>query len=298
MRFTIDRIFWASMGFLLVSCQGESETTDAYGNFEVDETSISAKAQGELLAFELEEGVELKANQIVGYIDTTQLHLQRAELEANLKSVEAQRANISAQIQVARDEVKRLKNDQARIEKMFADKAATQKQLDDINSAVQIAGKRLTVLETQYPAIAAQKEAIHAKAQLLDQHIQDAVITNPVNGIVLNKLVQEHELVMPGKPLYTIANLEVMFLKAYISANQLGEIALGDKVEVLTDGVEGKMKLGQGRISWISSKAEFTPKTIQTKNERANTVYAFKVKVENDGWYKIGMHGEIKLLKE
>ena len=177
-------------------------------------------------------------------------------------------------------------------------KAATQKQLDDINSAVQIAEKNLQVLQTQYPAIAAQADAVHAKAEMLEQSLKDAVITNQVEGSVLVKLAQAHEMMMPGKGLYIIANLDEMFLKAYVSADQLGEIKLGQTVKVYIDGPEGEMKEGIGEISWISDKSEFTPKTIQTRNERANTVYAFKVRVKNDGSYKLGMHGEVKFKEE
>ena len=283
---------------LVLSCNNNGTLADAYGNFEVDETIISARTQGELMAFDIEEGQSLKTGQVVGYVDTTQMHLRRAELTASLRSTEAQRENISAQIEVARDDLSRLKKDQVRVSRMFDQKAATQKQLDDINSAVQIAEKNLQVLQTQYPAIAAKADAVHAKVQMLEQSLKDAVITNQVEGSVLVKLAQAHEMMMPGKGLYIIANLDEMVLKAYVSADQLGEIKLGQTVKVYTDGPEGEMKEGRGEISWISDKSEFTPKTIQTRNERANTVYAFKVRVENDGSYKVGMHGEVKFKEE
>jgi HlyD family secretion protein len=294
MNTSFRSLLLASSFIMLAACNGDAEKADAYGNFEVDETTISAKVQGDLLAFTLEEGQELEAGEAVGYIDTIQLHLQRAELAASLLVTEAQKANLAARISVARDELKRIQNDQSRIEKMYNQKAATQKQLDDINSAAEIARKNLQVLETQYPSIAAQAQTVKAKTQLLEQRIRDAVIVNPVRGRVLTKLVQAHEMLMPGQGLYIVANLDQMFLRAYMSADQLAEVQLGQQVKVLTDGSDGKMKETSGTISWISSKSEFTPKTIQTKNERANTVYAFKVKVQNDGTYKMGMHGEIK----
>lgn len=278
----------------VLSCTNNDDLADAYGNFEVDEILISAKAQGELLHFNVKEGDALKKGDVIGYIDTLSLHLQRAELAASILTTEAQRENVEAQIRVAQDDLKRLKKDQDRIRKMYNQNAATQKQLDDINSAVDIKKRNLEVLQTQYPAIAAQAEAINAKNQLLNQRIKDAIITNPVEGIVLNKLVQEHEFIAPGKGLYIIANTQEMFLRAYISADQLPEIKLGQEVKVYTDATGDEMKEGKGSITWISDKSEFTPKTIQTKNERANTVYAFKVNVVNDGTYKIGMHGEIK----
>ena len=167
---------------LIAACSNGNGKADAYGNFEVDEITISTKAQGELLAFSVEEGQVLESGMAVGHVDTTNLHLQRAELTANLKAVEAQRSTVGAQLAVAKDELARLKKDQARITKMYEKNAATQKQLDDINSAVQIATNNLQVLESQYPTIAAQAETVNAKYALLEQQLTDAVITNPVAG--------------------------------------------------------------------------------------------------------------------
>ena len=277
----------------MTACSNGNGKADAYGNFEVDEITISAKTQGELLAFDVMEGESVNAGEVVGFIDTTKLHLQRAELSANLNAVEAQSATVHAQLKVAKDELARLKKDQARISNMYDKQAATQKQLDDINSAVQIATNNLQVLESQYPTIAAQAETVRAKYALLEQQLKDAVITNPVAGTVLTKFVQTHEVIPPGKPLYTIAPIENLYLRAYVTGDQLTSIALGQNVEVLVDGAEGEMIAHQGEISWISSQAEFTPKNIQTKDERVAQVYAIKVRVQNDGSLKIGMPGEV-----
>lgn len=288
-----------ALAFVFISaCNSEEEQSDAYGNFEADEIVISAKGKGELLSFQLKEGDLLKKDAFIGYIDTTVLHLQRAEIFANLSATEAQKENIEAQLKVAKNELKKLQSDQHRIQKMYDKKAATKKQLDDINSAVEIATNRLQVLNSQYPAIKAQSDAIAANQALLEQQINDSKIVNPIQGTVLNKLTFENEMVSPGKPLYIIAQTEELFLKAYVSSEQLGSIKIGQKVNVLTDAEEGAYHTDEGVISWISSKSEFTPKTIQTKNERANTVYAFKVRVKNDGRYKIGMHGEVQFNEE
>ena len=279
--------------FYLSACNRNGDKADAYGNFEADEIVISSKAQGELLSFSIIEGQTLKAAEMVGYVDTANLHLQRAELAANLLSTQAQKQNIAAQINVAKDELDRVKKDQQRIVKMHAQNAATQKQLDDINSAVSIAQNKLQVLQSQYPAIEAQVAAIEAKAELLEKMITDAVITNPVNGVVLAKLIEQNEMTAPGKPLYKIADMNALNLRVFISGDQLSQFKIGKNYTVKIDGPEGQMLNYEGELIWISETAEFTPKTIQTKKDRVDLVYAAKLRVQNDGKLKLGMPGEV-----
>jgi len=284
---------WAFGLMLLVACNNKGELADAYGNFEADEITISAKVPGELLQFTIVEGQTLKAGDVVGYVDTANLHLQRAELEANLQATAAQKQNIAAQIQVAKDELARIKNDQTRIKNMFAKQAATQKQLDDINSAATIAQNKLSVLQTQYPAIEAQVSGITAKRDLLNKQITDAVLTNPVNGVVLAKLVEQNEMTSPGKPLYKMADLSSLNLRAFVSGDQLSSIEIGKTFTVKIDGPDGEMLSYEGELIWVSEMAEFTPKTIQTKKDRVDLVYAIKLRVKNDGKLKLGMPGEV-----
>ncbi len=288
--FAFATLSWA---LFVSSCNNNGDKADAYGNFEADEITISAKAQGELLSFSIVEGQTVAAGEVVGLVDTTNLHLQRAELAANLLSTQAQKQNIAAQIQVAKDELERIEKDQKRISKMYAEKAATQKQLDDINSAATIARNKLQVLQTQYPAIEAQVAAITAKNDLLEKMIADAVITNPVNGIVLAKLVEQNEMTAPGKPLYKVADMSALNLRAFVSGDQLSTIEIGKAYSVKIDGPEGEMLDYQGELIWISDQAEFTPKTIQTKKDRVDLVYAIKLRVKNDGKLKLGMPGEL-----
>ena len=284
---------WAFGLMLLVACNNKGELADAYGNFEADEITISAKVPGELLQFTIVEGQTLKAGDVVGYVDTANLHLQRAELEANLQATAAQKQNIAAQIQVAKDELARIKNDQTRIKNMFAKQAATQKQLDDINSAATIAQNKLSVLQTQYPAIEAQVSGITAKRDLLNKQITDAVLTNPVNGVVLAKLVEQNEMTSPGKPLYKMADLSSLNLRAFVSGDQLSSIEIGKTFTVKIDSPDGEMLSYEGELIWVSEMAEFTPKTIQTKKDRVDLVYAIKLRVKNDGKLKLGMPGEV-----
>jgi len=286
---------WAFGLMLLVACNNKGELADAYGNFEADEITISAKVPGELLQFTIVEGQTLKAGDVVGYVDTANLHLQRAELEANLQATAAQKQNIAAQIQVAKDELARIKNDQTRIKNMFAKQAATQKQLDDINSAATIAQNKLSVLQTQYPAIEAQVSGITAKRDLLNKQITDAVLTNPVNGVVLAKLVEQNEMTSPGKPLYKMADLSSLNLRAFVSGDQLSSIEIGKTYTVKIDGPDGEMLSYEGELIWVAETAEFTPKTIQTKKDRVDLVYAVKLRVINNGKLKLGMPGEVWL---
>ena len=279
----------------LASCNRNGEKADAYGNFETDETTISAKVGGELVSFNIVEGQVLKAGDQVGLIDTLALHLQRAELQANLQSTAAQQQNVAAQIKVAKDELARVQADQKRITAMYAKNAATQKQLDDINSAVNIAQNKLQVLQTQYPAIEAQIAAIKAKVDLLEKQLEDAVIINPVNGTVLAKLIEPNELAAPGKPLYTVADVQNLNLRAFISGDQLAQFQVGDTYTVKVDGPDGELISYPGELIWIAETAEFTPKTIQTKKDRVDLVYAIKLRVKNDGKLKLGMPGEVWL---
>jgi HlyD family secretion protein len=276
-----------------MACNNNGDKADAYGNFEADEIIISSKAQGELLNFTVVEGQTLKAGTVVGYVDTTNLHLQRAELQANLQATTAQKENIAAQIAVAKDELARVKKDQQRIAKMHAQKAATQKQLDDINSAVSVAQNKLQVLQTQYPAVEAQVAAIVANGDLLEKMIADAVITNPRSGVVLAKLVEQNEMTALGKPLYKIADMEFLNLRAFVAGSQLAALELSKPYQVKIDGPNGEMLTYQGELIWVSETAEFTPKTIQTKKDRVDLVYAIKLRVKNDGKLKLGMPGEV-----
>lgn len=298
MKRIIGNMAWLALVLLGAACSNGSDKADAYGNFEADEITISSKAKGELLTFTIVEGQTLKAEDNVGYIDTADMHLQRAELAASLLSTEAQKENVSAQIQVAKDELARIEKDQQRIVKMYNQKAATQKQLDDINSAMSIAQNKLNVLQTQYPAIEAQVAAISARRDLLEKMIDDAVVTNPVNGVVLSKLIEQNEMTVPGKPLYKIADLSALNLRVFISGDQLTAIEIGKRYMVKVDASNGEMIEYDGELIWVSETAEFTPKTIQTKKDRVDLVYAAKLRVINDGKLKLGMPGELWLTSE
>jgi len=281
---------------LLSSCSKQIES-DAFGNFEAIETIISSEATGTLISFNIEEGQIYQMNEEVGIIDTLNLHLQKNQLLASKASVSSKIANILSQIAVYKEQKTTLLKDQERLQALLKDGAATQKQVDDINGAINVTDKQIASIETQNSGVLNEIKSLEWKSKIIDDQISKCKITNPIKGTVLEKYVEQNEFVNRGKPLYKIANLEVLELRVYVSGTQLSQIKIGQKVTVLTDKSKTENFENEGIISWISNQAEFTPKIIQTKEERVKLVYAVKVKVKNDGRLKIGMPGEILIQK-
>jgi HlyD family secretion protein len=281
---------------LLTACGDHADTADAYGNFEAVETLVSAKGSGELLRFDVEEGMTLEAGEAVGVIDTTMLDLQAREIAADRDAIASQHGNVVAQIEVQDARMVELLREQKRLQQMFADQAATQKQLDEIDSQVAVLKKQTAAIGTQNPGIAAQVRGLDAKEAGVRKQIADMHVVNPVHGTVVVKLAETHELAAPGKPLYRIADMDTLELRAYISGARLAGVKLGAHVQVGIDRGDSGVVRRPGRVSWISNEAEFTPKTIQTREERVDMVYAFKVRVANSGGLlKNGMPGEVYL---
>ncbi|MCK5704768.1 MAG: HlyD family efflux transporter periplasmic adaptor subunit [Cyclobacteriaceae bacterium] len=285
----------AAIMLISVSCNRNDDLADAYGNFEVDETVVSALMPGEIMQFEIKEGSTYTAGQFVGYIDTIQLHLLKPELEANRMATANKTENISTQIEVLKKQLANLEREHKRVINLLEAGAATSKQQDDIEGQIDVVKSQIRSAKSQYSGVLAQLEAIDAKMKQLDEKIRKSRIVNPINGIVLTKLAEPFEFTATGKPLYKIANIEQIDLRAYVSGDQLPSIKLGDTFTVKIDGPEGEMIDYPGKVIWISSEGEFTPKTIQTKKERIDMVYAVKIRVENDGRIKIGMPGELWL---
>jgi HlyD family secretion protein len=283
---------------LLISCNQKASDYDATGSFEATEVIVSSQANGRILEFKLNEGVNLQEGQIVGYIDSTQLYLQKMSLLTNAKGVIAQQPDIKAQTAALKDQINILNREKARFENLIAANAANQKQLDDIESQLAVVKSQLSALTSTLQKnsanITAQSSALDIQIAQIDDQLQKTLIASPISGVVLNKYAEEGELATVGTPLFKIAETGVMYLRAYVTNNQLAQIKLNDLVTVSVDDGNGAMKSYSGTISWISDKSEFTPKTIQTKNERSNLVYALKIAVSNDGFLKIGMYGEVK----
>jgi HlyD family secretion protein len=292
-------LMMASILFGTVSCKKQAALYDASGTFEAEETIISAEATGVIKQFELEEGQQLNAGQLIGFIDTTQLYLKKQQLKSQVSAVLSRKPNIPVQVASLQEQLRTAEREKTRISNLVAADAATTKQLDDANAQTEVIKKQISALESslQISSSGISKDATPVEIQIaqLDDQLSKSRIINPFNGTVLTKYAEENEMAAPGKPLYKIADLSTIILRAYITGDQLPLIKLNQRVKVLTDNDKGGYNETTGVITWISSKAEFTPKTIQTKDERANLVYAIKIDVKNNGYYKIGMYGEVKL---
>ena len=277
----------------ILSCTQNEQEADAYGNFEAHEIIVPAQATGILNSFTLTEGDMLKVGEKVGWVDTTRLFLQKKQLFAQIKTINTKYSGSRAEISVLEAEKSNLVREKKRFEKLLADGAVTSKQMDDINGNLFVLNKKIDAVRVQLNGILAEKNVIKANIDLVNDQIVKSIILNPEPGTVLEKYLEQYEIVVPGKALYKLADLDNMLLKAYISEPQLSEIELLQKVNVFIDGINEEKIRFEGIVNWISSEAEFTPKIIQTREERVNLVYAIKVRIKNDGRIKIGMPGEV-----
>lgn len=281
----------------LSSCGNKSGDYDASGNFEAEETIISAEATGKILQLNMDEGQVLKSGQQIGYIDTIQLYLKKKQLSYSVKAVLAKRPDASSQLSTIQKQIETATYEKARVENLLKDDAATKKQLDDLNAQIDLLQKQYRSLQVSLgiSTNSFQSETLPLIAQIeqLEDQIKKSVIINPLEGTVLTKYAEKDEVVTAGKAIYKIADLSKILLRVYISGDQLTSIKIGQKIKVSVDDVDGGSKNYEGVVEWVSDKAEFTPKTIQTKEERANLVYAVKIKVSNDGFLKIGMYADV-----
>lgn len=304
-------IILSSLIISITACNSRKDNFDASGTFEADEVIVSAQHSGQLLSFDIHEGEQLDVNQEIGKIDVTSQQLQQAQTEAQISSLQ-DRLNTSApqtelvqkQMSVQQAQLDYLLKEQQRTQNLLKADAATQKQLDDINAKVTEARRQLSVLQqqialnksnvnTQNSSVLSQKAPLEKTVAQIRNEISKGIIINPVKGIVLTKYAYGGEMTSIGKALYKIANIDTITLRAYITGAQLPIIKLNQPVTVKIDDGKGNYKNYKGTIYWVSDKAEFTPKTIQTKDERQDLVYAIKVSVPNDGFLKIGMYGEV-----
>jgi HlyD family secretion protein len=276
----------------LVACNKNNDKADGYGNFEATEVTISAEASGKIEYLNLEEGAIVAPNTQVGLIDTIQLYLSKQQLIASKNTIASKSGNVLSQTAVLNEQLKTTLIEQKRIQNMFAENAATKRQVDEINGKVNVLNEQIKSIKTQEAPISNEQKSIDVQIEKINDQIQKCKITSPFQGTVLAKYSEENEITNFGKPLYKLADLTTMTLRVYISEKQLNQIKVGQKVTVKIDTQED-MKSYPGTISWVSSSAEFTPKIIQTKEERANLVYAVKVNVKNDGSLKIGMPAEM-----
>lgn len=294
----MKRLAYIATALFAIGC-GTDTTFDAQGTFEATEVVVSSEATGRILSFDVEEGSTIACNDVVGAIDSLQLHLQRKQLVAQQAALLGSRPDINKQVSSLREQIAKQRTEKARIENMLRDGAATQKQYDDIEAQIKVLEGQLeatlSTLDKNTATINNNSTALEAQIAALDDRIAKCSIVAPVSGTVLVKYAEEGELASVGKPLMKVADLEKIYLRAYFTSDQLSKIKLGDEVKVIADFGGDERYDYTGRIAWISSESEFTPKTIQTKDSRANLVYAVKIAVENDGKLKIGLQGEVVL---
>ena len=298
----MKRIILAFLHFIIfalffVACTSSDKEYDATGVFEATEVTVAAEQSGALMMFDVNEGDEIALGKEVGLIDTTQIWLKIQQAGATKAVYQSQKPDMEKQIAATRQQLVKARQDQQRYKELVADGAAPSKLLDDATNQVQVLQKQLDAqissLNTQLSTLNSQLSTVDVQvSQLMDQ-LQKCHITTPIKGTVLEKFVERGEFVAVGKPLFRMADTQQMFIRAYVTSAQLKDIKIGQKVKVFADYGDGQKKEYEGRVSWISSRSEFTPKTIQTDDERADLVYAIKVAIKNDGYVKIGMYGEV-----
>ena len=305
-------LYLSMLSAAITGCNLNNQQSDASGTFEVDEVIVSSEVPGKILSLNLEEGSVLAKDSIVGMIDSVPFELQKAQVEATIGALQQKTMDVKPQIKLLQDQIlvqkAQLNNalyEKSRIERLIKADAATTKQLDDYNTQIDVLQKQIAVTEqqikvqetttgTQNSSVLSESKPLHRSVAQIEDQLKRTNIKNPVSGTVLTKYAMAGEVTAAGKALYKIADVSVITLRAYITGTQLSQIKLNQQVKVLVDSNANKFREYPGVITWISDKAEFTPKTIQTKDERANLVYAIKIHVKNDGLLKIGMYGEVK----
>ena len=283
---------------LFSACGNGAPKYDATGTFETTEVLVSAEASGRLLYFDIEEGMLLKAGEEVGVVDTVQLYLKKLQLEASIKSVEEQRPDILKQVAATKEQISAAQRERNRVANLLKVGAANQKQLDDAEDQLEVLRKQLvaqnSTLSNSHQSLTWQSSSVGIQVAQVEDQLKKCHITSPITGTVLAKYAEAGELTAMGTPLFKVADTEQMYLRAYITSEQLSQVKLGQKVTVFSDYGTDENKQYPGVVTWISDTSEFTPKTILTKNERANLVYAVKIAVHNDGLLKIGMYGGVE----
>lgn len=279
------------------ACAGNIGEYDAEGYFESTEVTVSAESAGRILSFDIEEGQRVESGVRVGCIDTVQLYLTMRQLQATAGSVLESRPDIDMQVQVLKEQLRTLEREKERVSRLLADGAATQQQMDDISARTKVARVQLDAmkssLQSSVSSLDAQETSIRMQIAQIEDRLAKCRIMSPVSGTVLTKYAEAGEFTSAGKPLFKVADLDRVYLRAYVTSARLSEIRLGQQVRVFSDYGSGHVREYPGTVTWISDRSEFTPKNIQTADERKNLVYAVKVAVDNDGLVKLGMYGGI-----
>ncbi len=286
---------------LLVSCRTKKSDVDASGTFEATEVIVSAQATGLIMGFEVEEGQDLKAGATLGFIDTIQLDLRKKQLQATIQASQTRKPDVEVQLAALEQQIATARSEKRRVENLVKANAANQKQLDDLDAQIEVLSKQFkatrTTLESSTSGINKESAALKIQVDQINDQLRRSYISSPIDGTLLVKYSETGELAIQGKSLFKVADMSQMILRVYVTADQLAKLKLGQTVDVNAELGSTDNKAYKGTVMWISAKSEFTPKTIQTRDERANLVYAVKVAVKNDGILKIGMYGGIQFNK-
>ena len=292
----------AGAALIMAACGGSEKDYDATGTFEATETTVFAEQSGALLSFDVNEGDMIEAARQVGLIDTTQTWLKIQQLGATKEVYQSQKPDMERQIAATRQQLAKARQDEQRYRELVADGAVPSKMFDDASNQVKVLQRQLDAqissLSTNTRALDKQTAAADVQIDQLRDMLRKCHVVTPTKGTVLEKYVERGEFVGVGKPLFKIADTQDMYMRAYVTSAQLQDIKLGQKVKVFADYGDNQRKEYAGTVSWISSRSEFTPKTILTDDERADLVYAVKIAIKNDGCVKIGMYGEVKFSEE
>ncbi len=286
------RLLLLAAAIIFPGCREKTGKADAYGNFEATEVVVSAETSGRIIKFEATEGNETDSGTVIAMIDTTLFHLQKAEIDAGMKSVRTRLGSVNAQNEILNQQIENLNVNIGRIENMLKDDAATRKQYDDLTGQVSVLQKQIAANNTQKASVDAELSVFKSKKATLNEQIARCSVRSPLKGTIIEKYAEAGEMTSAGRPLVKIADLSVIKLKVYVSGAQLGNIKTGQECTVRVDNGEKGYSSFKGMISYISGKAEFTPKIIQTKEERVTLVYAVTIDIKNDGTMKSGMPGE------
>lgn len=300
-RTTFSFIHFFILSLFLVACENREKEYDATGTFEATETTVSAEQSGTLVRFDVNEGDEIALGREVGLVDTTQLWLKVQQMDATKAVYRSQKPDMEKQIAATRQQLAKARQDEQRYRELVADGAAPSKMLDDAASQAVVLQKQLdaqiSTLNTQLSTLDSQLTTVDVQVSQLRDQLQKCHIVAPIAGTLLEKYVEQGEFVATGKPLFKMADTQQMYIRAYVTSARLQNIKVGQKAKVFADYGDGQRKEYDGTVTWISSRSEFTPKTILTDDERADLVYALKVAVHNDGYIKIGMYGEVKFIE-
>lgn len=288
-----QNIFWIPLLLLsLMACKPEGDRADAYGNFEAVDILVASEIQGKIIRFDPVEGEKIAEDQVVATLDSTQPYLKKKQLLTGMVSIGARLRTLDAQIGAQQVQLENMLREKQRIENLFERGAATSKQRDDINGQVMLLEAQIAATASQKASVESERGSIEVQIQQVEDQLSKCLVRNPAPGTILSKYKEAGEITAPGQTLYKLANLDELILRVYVTGNQLSEVKLGEEVTVQYDAPEGITRVN-GKVAWISSQAEFTPKVIQTREERVSLVYAVKIRVPNDGSLKIGMPGEV-----